>query len=93
MSSIIIPVSFVQFQPVVLLFYFIIYLAFSFGQMKYMEDDSTVFWGISNNAGVVARHAEEVGKSVEMVLPFEDDNMGEVGVFIGSGLYCFQPNR
>ncbi|KAF3328924.1 extended synaptotagmin-1 isoform X1 [Carex littledalei] len=35
--------------------------------MKYMEDDSTVFWGISNNAGVVARHAEEVGKSVEML--------------------------
>ncbi|KAJ1684909.1 hypothetical protein LUZ63_016299 [Rhynchospora breviuscula] len=48
--------------------------------MKYVEDDSTVFWGIGNNAGVVARHAEEVGKAVEMVLPFEDDNMGELAV-------------
>lgn len=46
--------------------------------MKYVEDDSTIFWGIGDNAGVVARHAEEIGKPVEIVLPFEDDNMGEV---------------
>jgi NAD(P)H-hydrate repair Nnr-like enzyme with NAD(P)H-hydrate epimerase domain len=46
--------------------------------MKYVEDDSTIFWGIGNNTGVVARHAEEIGKAVEIIIPFEDDDMGEV---------------
>lgn len=46
--------------------------------MKYAADDSTTFWAIGSDSSVVARHAEVCGKEVEMVVPFEGANSGEV---------------
>ena len=46
--------------------------------MKYAADDSTVFWAIGPDSGVIARHAEFCGNEVEMVVPFEGVTSGEV---------------
>ncbi|XP_051222670.1 uncharacterized protein [Lolium perenne] len=48
-------------------------------KVKYVLDGSTIFWAIGHNSGVVARHAENCGKEVGMVVPFED-NTGELTV-------------
>lgn len=47
-------------------------------QIKYVEDDSTIFWAIGPDSGVIAKHAEFCGKEVELVVPFEGVNSGEV---------------
>lgn len=47
-------------------------------QLKYVLDDSTIFWAIGNGSGVIAKHAEDCGKEVGIVVPFEDSNFGEV---------------
>jgi hypothetical protein len=49
-----------------------------FKQMKYVADDSTTFWAIGPDSGVIAKHAEICGKEVEMVVPFEGVTSGEV---------------
>lgn len=49
-------------------------------KMKYVADDSTTFWAIGHGAGVVSKQAEYCGKEVEMVVPFEENNFGEVTV-------------
>ncbi|XP_072999935.1 uncharacterized protein [Typha latifolia] len=49
-------------------------------KMKYVDDDSTIFWAIGHESGVVAKQAEQCGKEVEMVVPFEDVNFGELTV-------------
>ena len=54
--------------------------------MKYVTDDSTTFWAIGPDSGVIARHSEFCGKEVEMVLPFEGVNAGEVRHDV---LFCF----
>lgn len=46
--------------------------------MKYVSDDSTIFWAVGPDSGVIARHSEVCGKEVEMVLPFEGVNAGKV---------------
>lgn len=46
--------------------------------MKYVADDSTFFWAIGPESGIVAKHSEFCGKEVEMVVPFEGVNSGEV---------------
>lgn len=48
--------------------------------MKYVVDDSTTFWAIGHESGVVAKQAEHCGKEVEMVVPFEEVDLGEVQV-------------
>lgn len=48
--------------------------------MKYVADDSTMFWAIGPNSGVIADRAEICGKEVEMVVPFEGINSGEVTI-------------
>lgn len=48
--------------------------------MKYVADDSTTFWAIGPDSGVIAKHAEFCGKEVEMVIPFEGVNSGEVNI-------------
>ncbi|KAM0880166.1 hypothetical protein ACQ4PT_033790 [Festuca glaucescens] len=48
-------------------------------KVKYVSDGSAIFWAIGHNSGVVARHAENCGKEVGMVVPFED-NTGELTV-------------
>lgn len=55
-----------------------IYVFCLFQQMKYVADDSTTFWAIGPNSGVLAKHVENTGQEVEMVIPFEDTNFGEV---------------
>ncbi|XP_010264022.1 PREDICTED: extended synaptotagmin-1-like isoform X2 [Nelumbo nucifera] len=49
-------------------------------KMKYVADDSTIFWAIGSGTSVLARHVESCGKEVEMVLPFEGPNIGELTV-------------
>ncbi|KAG7944615.1 hypothetical protein I3843_15G110900 [Carya illinoinensis] len=56
------------------------YLAQCEIKMKYVADDSTTFWAIGPDSGVIAKHAEVCGKEVEMVIPFEGVNSGELTV-------------
>ncbi|XP_043716121.1 synaptotagmin-5 isoform X2 [Telopea speciosissima] len=56
------------------------YLASCEIQMKYVLDDSTIFWGIGPGSSVLAKHVEYCGKEVEMVIPFEEINSGELTV-------------
>lgn len=46
--------------------------------MKYVADDSTTFWAIGPDSGIIAKHAEFCGDEVEMTVPFEGVNSGEV---------------
>ncbi|XP_038994380.1 synaptotagmin-5-like [Hibiscus syriacus] len=56
------------------------YLASCEIKMRYVADDSTMFWAIGPDSSVIARHSEFCGKDVEMVLPFEGVNAGELAV-------------
>ncbi|KAE8663972.1 hypothetical protein F3Y22_tig00112857pilonHSYRG00079 [Hibiscus syriacus] len=56
------------------------YLASCEIKMKYITDDSTMFWAIGPDSGVIAKHSEFCGKDVEMVLPFEGVDAGELTV-------------
>ncbi|XP_010663606.1 uncharacterized protein LOC100262742 isoform X2 [Vitis vinifera] len=56
------------------------YLASCEIKMKYVADDSTAFWAIGSESSVIAKHAEFCGKEVEMVVPFEGANSGELMV-------------
>ncbi|KAF8399118.1 hypothetical protein HHK36_014983 [Tetracentron sinense] len=49
-------------------------------KMKYVADDSITFWAIGPGSGVLAKHVECCGKEVEMILPFEGINLGELTV-------------
>lgn len=52
-------------------------------------DDSTIFWAMGDNPTVIAKHAEVCGKEVEMTLPFEGLNLGEVSSYLLHGLVFF----
>ncbi|KAF2948221.1 synaptotagmin-5 isoform X1 [Oryza sativa Japonica Group] len=41
-------------------------------KVKYVLDDSTIFWAIGHNSGAVAKRTELCGQEVGMVVPFED---------------------
>lgn len=56
------------------------YLASCEIKMKYVTDDSTIFWAVGPDSGVIARHSEFCGKEVEMVLPFDGVNAGQLAV-------------
>ncbi|KAB2609517.1 synaptotagmin-5-like [Pyrus ussuriensis x Pyrus communis] len=56
------------------------YLASCEIKVKYVEDDSTIFWAIGPHSGVIAKQAEFCGKEVELVVPFEGVNSGELTV-------------
>ncbi|XP_075522866.1 synaptotagmin-2-like isoform X1 [Primulina tabacum] len=49
-------------------------------KMRYAPDDSTIFWAIGTDSLVMAKHAEFCGKEVEMTIPFEGVNSGELTV-------------
>ncbi|XP_052179915.1 synaptotagmin-5 [Diospyros lotus] len=49
-------------------------------KMRYAADDSTVFWAIGPESSVIAKHAQFCGNEVEMVVPFEGENSGELMV-------------
>ncbi|KAJ0048353.1 hypothetical protein Pint_16491 [Pistacia integerrima] len=56
------------------------YLASCEVKVKYDADDSTTFWAIGPDSGFIAKHAEFCGKEVEMTVPFEGVNSGELTV-------------
>lgn len=56
------------------------YLASCEIKIGYAADDSTVFWAVGPDTSVIARNAEFCGQEVEMVLPFEGINIGELTV-------------
>ncbi|XP_044466420.1 uncharacterized protein LOC123196445 isoform X2 [Mangifera indica] len=56
------------------------YLASCEVKVKYDADDSTTFWAIGPDSGIIAKHAEFCGKEVEMTVPFEGVNSGELAV-------------
>ncbi|KAF5186642.1 Multiple c2 and transmembrane domain-containing protein [Thalictrum thalictroides] len=49
-------------------------------KVKYAADDSTTFWAVGPGSGVLAKRAESVGQEVDMVLPFEGINSGQLTV-------------
>ncbi|MQL77589.1 hypothetical protein Taro_010003 [Colocasia esculenta] len=49
-------------------------------KIRYVEDDSTIFWAIGPGSSIVAKRAEYSGKEVQMVIPFEGKNVGELSV-------------
>lgn len=51
---------------------------FPWFQMKYVADDSTMFWAVGAKSSVIAKHAEYCGKEVELTVPFEGVQSGEV---------------
>ncbi|CAI0380852.1 unnamed protein product [Linum tenue] len=51
-----------------------------FHRMKYVADDSTVFWAIGPDSSIIAKHAEFSGREVEMIVPLEGPNSGELAV-------------
>ncbi|KAF7819880.1 synaptotagmin-5 isoform X1 [Senna tora] len=58
------------------------YLASCEVKMRHVEDDSTIMWAIGPDSGVIAKHAQFCGDEVEMVVPFEGPNSGELKVRI-----------
>ncbi|KAF5730367.1 hypothetical protein HS088_TW20G00740 [Tripterygium wilfordii] len=56
------------------------YLATCEIKVKYVADDSTTFWAIGPDSGVIAKNAEFCGQEVEMVVPFEGVSAGELTV-------------
>ncbi|KAG6428727.1 hypothetical protein SASPL_112983 [Salvia splendens] len=46
-------------------------------KIRYVQDDSTIFWAIGDNNSVIAKHADVCGKEIEMTIPFEGGNLGE----------------
>ncbi|XP_074572808.1 tricalbin-1-like [Curcuma longa] len=49
-------------------------------KMKYVADDSTMFWAIGQGSEVVAKQAENCGTEVEMTIPFEGFSQAELTV-------------
>lgn len=47
-------------------------------QMKYVDDDSTIFWAVGPNSGVIAARAEHCGREVQLTIPLESAASGEV---------------
>ena len=55
--------------------------------MSHVEDDSTIMWAIGPGSSVIAKHAMFCGDEVEMVVPFEGANSGEVQYHICNSLF------
>lgn len=49
-------------------------------QMRYVADDSTIFWATGADSTSIAKRSEFCGKEIEMTVPFEGINSGEVGI-------------
>ncbi|KAF8022532.1 hypothetical protein BT93_F0141 [Corymbia citriodora subsp. variegata] len=56
------------------------YLASCEIKVRYVADDSTIFWAIGPKSGIIAKHAEFCGTEVELVVPFERASVGELTV-------------
>lgn len=46
--------------------------------MKYVDDDSTIFWAVGPDQSVLAARVEHCGKEVELTIPLESATSGEV---------------
>ncbi|XP_058722425.1 synaptotagmin-5-like [Vicia villosa] len=51
-------------------------------KLRHVEDDSTIMWAVGPDSGVIAKQAQFCGDEVEMVVPFEGANFGELKVSI-----------
>lgn len=51
-------------------------------KLRHVEDDSTIMWAIGPDSGVIAKQAQFCGDEIEMVVPFEGANSGELKVSI-----------
>ncbi|XP_021736336.1 synaptotagmin-5-like isoform X2 [Chenopodium quinoa] len=49
-------------------------------KVRYCEDDSTIFWAIGPDSGVIVKRVECCGKAVEINVPFEAVESGELMV-------------
>lgn len=49
-------------------------------KIRYSDDDSTIFWALGPDSGVIVKHAECCGREVEMTVPFEGVDSGELVV-------------
>lgn len=49
-------------------------------KIRYCDDDSTIFWAIGPKSGVIVERAECCGKEIEMNVPFEAVDSGELKV-------------
>lgn len=49
-------------------------------QLKYVQDDSTIFWAIGSESRIIAKRADFCGQEVEMTIPFEGVNSVEVTI-------------
>ncbi|GER30541.1 plant synaptotagmin [Striga asiatica] len=49
-------------------------------KMRYVPNDSTIYWAIGADSTVIAKYAEVCGKEIEMTIPFEGTNLGELTV-------------
>ncbi|XP_062117124.1 synaptotagmin-5 [Humulus lupulus] len=56
------------------------YLASCEIKLKYVKDDSTIFWATGTDSTVIAKQAYTCGEEVEMVVPFEGVSSGELTV-------------
>lgn len=56
------------------------FLASSEVKIRYVADDSTIFWAAGVDSIVTAKRAEICGKEIEMTVPFEGINSGELKV-------------
>ncbi|CAL5186561.1 unnamed protein product [Lathyrus oleraceus] len=51
-------------------------------KLRHVEDDSTIMWAVGLDSGVIAKRAQICGDEIEMVVPFEGANCGELKVSI-----------
>lgn len=58
--------------------------------MRYVADDSTIFWATGADSSVIAKRAEICGREIELTVPFEGINSGEVTTFLQFCLFRFQ---
>ncbi|KAL3645365.1 hypothetical protein CASFOL_010545 [Castilleja foliolosa] len=49
-------------------------------KVRYVPNDSTIFWAIGADSGVIAKQVDICGKEIEMTVPFEGINLGELTV-------------
>ncbi|XP_048499137.1 uncharacterized protein LOC104894581 isoform X2 [Beta vulgaris subsp. vulgaris] len=48
------------------------------GTIRYCDDDSTIFWALGPDLGVIVKRVECCGKEIKMSIPFEELDSGEV---------------
>ncbi|XP_057447038.1 synaptotagmin-4 isoform X3 [Lotus japonicus] len=58
------------------------YLASCEVKLRHVEDDSTIMWAVGPDSGVIAKQALFCGDEIEMVVPFEGANSGELKVSV-----------